>query len=204
MQKPTLKYERSLWKRGYAFVAGLDEVGVGSLAGPVLVGCVICKKGFSLKNSPLARLRDSKSLTKLQREYFARLLKNHPQIMYTTARVYPTVIDKINIFQAARLAMQRAVLRIQPKPSFLLIDGAALLKRNALPQKAIVKGDKKIFSIAAASVLAKVARDRIMRRWSKRLPGYGFERHKGYATRLHYKALRKLGLSKIHRLSFLS
>lgn len=149
------------------------------------------------------QLRDSKSLTSSQRLYFAQLLKNHPRIAYSLARVYPRVIDRINVFQATRLAMKRAVKRLVPKPDFLLIDGAAVLKRNTIPQRAVVKGDKKIFSIAAASVLAKVTRDAIMKRLSKKFIGYGFERHKGYATRSHYKALRKYGPSKVHRLSFL-
>ena len=203
MLKPNLRQERILWGKGYNFIAGLDEVGVGPLAGPVVACCVICKRGFFLKKSPFTNLRDSKSLSPKQREWYAQLLKSDSKIVYSIAKVYPKTIDRINIFQAARLAMRRAIKKITPQPDFLLIDGAALLKSNSLPQRAIVQGDKKIFSIAAASVLAKVTRDKLMRRWAKRLPDYGFERHKGYGTKLHRQTIKKFGISSLHRQSFL-
>ena len=203
MLKPSLRQERILWRKGYNFIAGLDEVGVGPLAGPVVAGCVICKRGFSFKKSPFANLRDSKSLTPKQREHYAKLLKSDSKIVYSIAKVYPKTIDRINIFNATRLAMCRAIKKIILQPDFLLIDGAALLKRNSLPQRAIVQGDKKIFSIAAASVLAKVTRDKLMRHWAKRLPDYGFEKHKGYGTKLHRRTIKKFGISSLHRQSFL-
>ncbi|RJQ13859.1 ribonuclease HII [Candidatus Parcubacteria bacterium] len=201
MKDPTLRYERNLWNRGFRFVAGLDEVGVGCLAGPVVVGCVVCKKGFRI--GKFSGLRDSKALTPIAREKFAKMLKSSPDIAWAVAKVYPKVIDRVNIFQATRLAMVRLAKKIDPNPDFLLIDGAAILRSVGIPQKAVVKGDKKIFSVAAASVLAKVTRDKIMKRWALRLPGYGFEKHKGYGTKLHYKALKRLGASDIHRNSFL-
>lgn len=204
MKKPTLQHEQALWRKGFRYVAGIDEVGVGSLAGPVTVGCVICKRGFSFKDSALGGVRDSKSLSARQREHLAVLLKAHPDIAYALAWVYPKMIDGKNIFQATRLAMRRVIKKIKPRPDWLLIDGAALLHKNSIPQNAIVKGDKKVFSIAAASILAKVARDKAMERWAKKIPGYGFEVHKGYGTKAHYRALARLGPSKIHRQTFIA
>lgn len=203
MQKSNLRHERALWRKGFRFVAGIDEVGVGPLAGPVVVGCVVCKKGFSFKNSDLVDVRDSKSLSAPKRERLARALRSNSHITYATSRVYPQTIDRKNIFQATRLAMRRVIKKINPRPDWLLIDGAAMLAGNSIPQRAIVKGDKKVFSIAAASILAKVARDNLMRSWAKKFPGYGFEIHKGYGTKAHYRALARLGPTKMHRASFL-
>jgi len=185
-------------KKARKFIIGVDEVGVGPLAGPVTACAVTGPAKF-------LNLRDSKQLTPRQREEFFRLFKENPKIEWAVAIVTPEVIDRINIFEARRLAAKRAVLKLekilQREADLLLLDGRNILKLKRR-QRAIIKGDEKIPLIAIASIIAKVTRDRAMLRCHKKYPEYRFDLHKGYGTRLHYAMLAKHGPCAIHRRSF--
>ncbi len=204
MIKPTLREEKKLWRQGYRYVAGVDEVGVAPFAGPVMACACVLNPKIDLRSLKFKRkiLRDSKSLTKIQKEYFYHKLISHPKVSYALAAVGAKVIDKINILEAKLLALKRALKKLPKKADFVLIDGSHLLKKLDLPQKSIVKGDRHILSIAAASIIAKVTRDRLMIRLAKKFPQYGFEQHKGYGTTLHQERIKIYGLSVLHRLSF--
>jgi len=232
-KSPTLAEERKLWQQGYDFVAGLDEVGRGPLAGPV-VACAVCKKssspqlrgglrwgGVKIRNQPLTassghlfsseerwglnNIRDSKKLSAGQRERWYEFLTTHSDIKWGIGSVSEKVIDRINILEATKLAMKRALEDLAKKGAraeYLLLDGNFLLKDLSLSQKAVVRGDEKIWSCAAASIIAKVTRDRLMIKYHQKFPVYGFDRHKGYGTRAHFSALKQHGPCAIHRLSF--
>ncbi len=188
-------FEAEAQRSGARFVAGIDEVGRGALAGPVVAAAVI----LDLTCIPIG-LNDSKKLTVATREKLDAEIRQ-TAIAYAIARIEADEIDRINIVRATRLAMSHAIHALQPAPEYLLID-ALPLKEIALPQKAIIKGDAKSVSIAAASIIAKVARDRWMMACEEEFPGYGFANHVGYGTAEHLQALRELGPSKIHRLTF--
>ena len=181
--------------RSGRIVAGVDEAGRGCLAGPVVAGAVILDE-----TRPIHGLRDSKELSERKRNELFELIRERA-LAYSVGMTGAEEIDRINILQAALLAMEKAVLSLQKKPDCILIDGNS---KTSLPieQKAIVKGDSKCASIAAASIVAKVTRDRIMTEIEREYPGYGFSRHKGYPTKEHLGALRNLGPSPIHRKSF--
>jgi ribonuclease HII len=223
MKLPHKTLERKLFKENYRFIIGIDEVGMGCLAGPVVVGAVLFgKKFFTKSHKKLHWLRDSKLLSARQREKFFSELSKEKGLKFQTARCLPKTIDKINIYQAARLAMKRAVVKLvnslrftvyRKKPislktencklkTIILVDGKNPIEGLKLPQIAIVKGDRKIFSIACASLVAKVARDKIMKNYAKKFPNYGFEKHQGYGTKFHQAQLAALGPCKIHRKSF--
>lgn len=189
------RYESLIIQQGYQLVAGVDEAGRGPLAGPVVAAAVILPCGCYLKG-----LDDSKKLTSPQRE---RLYKKILELAlgYGIAQVDNRDIDQMNIAQATYLAMRKAIANLKTIPDYLLIDGA-VLPGIYIPQRRIIKGDQKSASIAAASILAKVTRDKIMREMDKIYPGYGFERHKGYGTKEHLLNLEKLGVSSIHRKSY--
>ena len=180
---------------------------MGCLAGPV----VVCAVALSRKMPSIAGIRDSKLLSPQQRETLARALKQSG-IHYQISLCYPKTIDKINIFQAAQKAMRRAITKLSPPAppliykrglgGVVLVDGRHQIAGLNFPQRAIVKGDQKIFAIACASIIAKVYRDRMMARYAKRFPQYGFENNKGYGTKLHIKMLASYGPSTIHRRSF--
>jgi ribonuclease HII len=200
--RPGWKAERALWREGYALVAGVDEVGRGPLAGPVVAGAVILPRSRAGSPSRLAwigDLRDSKQLTAAARERLAEAIRR--DCVWAVAGVSPQVVDQINILQATRLAMRRAVDALPARPDALIIDGREVVE-GGLPQRAIVDGDALCVSIAAASIIAKVARDRTMRELDGRFPGYGLAVNKGYATRDHREALARLGYTSIHRVSF--
>lgn len=201
MMRPTLKIERRLWHQGRKRVVGLDEVGVGALAGPVVVAAVCLRQGYRPTREISMLVRDSKELSSTRRQEAFNYIINDNGISWTVGRVTPSVIDRINIRQAVFLAMRRCLGRLS-KTDYALVDGAAVLKNHNVPQKAIVKGDKKVFSIAAASIIAKVIRDRYMQRLDKSMPQYQFAQHKGYGTLVHRRKLRKWGLSFSHRISF--
>lgn len=189
-----LYYERRFASKGYKLIAGVDEAGRGPLAGPVVSAAVILKvKRF--KN----RIDDSKALTALERENAFFEIKKKAYV--SLAVINEKLIDKINILEAARLSMRRAIYFLRPQPDFVLIDGNAPLDIGC-PFKNIIGGDAKSLSIACASIVAKVTRDRIMVSYHKKWPEYGFREHKGYGTKSHLEALRKLGPSPIHRMSF--
>jgi ribonuclease HII len=198
-----LSHECDLWQKGATLVAGVDEAGCGPLAGPVVAAAVVFPRQWLESGLPskLRGLNDSKQLDAEQREKFFSVLTSHPEIRSAVATVEVEMIDRINIRQAAWRAMQLALDQLQPKPEHVLVDG---LKIRWLPyaQTALVQGDCKSYSIAAASVLAKVTRDRLMIELDKSYPGYGFAEHKGYATPRHYVAIAERGACPIHRKSF--
>ena len=206
---PTKSLERKLFKSGYRVVYAVDEVGMGCLAGPVVV-CVVAfnRKFFSKLHRNLHWLRDSKLLLPHQREKFANELMKEKNLNYAISLCSSKTIDKINIYNAARVAMKRAIVALRPAQGYqnyrpiVLIDGKTKIKNLTLEQVAIVKGDRKVFAIACASIIAKVFRDKMMIKYAKKYPGYGFEKHKGYATKYHQEKLAILGHSVIHRQSF--
>lgn len=197
---PTFEHEKKLWKQGYRFVVGLDEVGRGPLAGPV-VACAVCIKNKADHNI-FKKIRDSKKLNASQREKWYKALTQNPDVKWGIGIVSNKVIDKKNIFQATKLAMRLALKDLKIKPNFLLLDGSFLLDGLLVSQKAVPKGDTRIVSCAAASVIAKVIRDRMMVKYHIQYPEYGFNEHKGYGCKKHYRALEKHGPTPIHRMSF--
>jgi ribonuclease HII len=190
-----VRFEKQARSEGHARVAGVDEVGRGALCGPVVAGAVILGPDFDPRG-----IDDSKRLTRRQREAQAARIREAAEAW---ALGYAEVeeIDRLNILRATHLAVRRAVFGLALRPDFLLVDGREVPGLN-LPQRAIVKGDALSVSIAAASIVAKVARDDIMRECDRKHPGYGLARNKGYASEDHREALRRLGPSSIHRKSF--
>jgi ribonuclease HII len=187
-------FEQVQRDRGYTRIAGVDEAGRGPLAGPVVSAAVILPPDFD------APVNDSKKLTPRQRErLFDRIQAE--AVAVGVGIVDPDEIDRINILQASLLSMAMAVSRLDPPPDFLLIDGRHDIPTE-LPQAAIVKGDSRSASIAAASIVAKVSRDRIMRQYHDRFPQFGFDRHKGYPTKAHREAIARHGPCDIHRRTF--
>jgi ribonuclease HII len=209
MKHPNLREEKKLWKKGFKVVVGLDEAGRGSLAGPVVAAAAMVK--FKIQNAKckmkiqnlklLREIRDSKKLTSQKRKELYRRIVKCPFIKWGIGKVSEKVIDKINILEATKLAMKRAIKNLKKKPDFLILDGNFKLDLPIL-QKSIVKGDEKVLSCAMASIIAKVTRDRIMEKYAKKFPEYGFEKHKGYGTKFHLRMLKKYGPCKIHRRSF--
>lgn len=199
-----LKEEKNLWKKGFKNIAGLDEAGRGPLAGPVTACAVSIPKKFKLPEN-LKKIKDSKKLTPRKREEFCGILKSHSQVRWGIANVSEKMIDKINILEATKLAMERAVRSLEKKSKrkidFLILDGNFRIN-SKITQKPIIKADDKVFSVMAASVIAKVTRDRLMVRLDRKYPKYKFKIHKGYPTKLHQKLLKKNGPCKIHRKTF--
>lgn len=191
----TLRFENQARAQGFAVVAGLDEVGRGALCGPVLACAVVLGRGFDASG-----VDDSKRLTRRQRERLAERIRAQAQAVGVAAASHEE-IDRLNILRATHLAMSRALLGLGVTPDLVLIDGLPV-PAIELPQRAIVKGDALSVSIAAASIVAKVERDALMREWDARLPGYGLARNMGYGSHDHRAALRRLGPSAIHRRSF--
>jgi ribonuclease HII len=197
-QFPNLDEEDKLEAQGYELIAGIDEVGRGALAGPVVASAVIlpCKANLSW----FKLVRDSKELNSEKRKSLFDLI-NKGAIAVGIGIVPPQVIDSVNILKATRMAMMQAVEKLPIKPNFLLVDRLGL-SQCPIPQRGITRGDKTCLSIACASIIAKVTRDRMMQEFDKTYPGYGFAQHKGYGTGSHLSCLRKLGPSSIHRLYF--
>jgi len=198
-----LTYERELWASGHARVAGVDEAGRGPLAGPVVASAVVFTRDFaeSALLGDLLRLTDSKKLSRPLRESFSVLLMEAREVDVGIGIADVAEIDEINILKATHVAMRRAVEALPSSPDHIIVDG---LPVRGLPQPstAIVRGDSKSLSIAAASVIAKVHRDQIMLDLAARYPSYGFENHKGYGTKEHIRALLEKGPSPAHRRSF--
>ena len=188
--------EDELFDKGYELICGVDEAGRGPLAGPVCAAAVILPKHLVIPG-----LDDSKKLSDKRRRELFPVIKEQA-IAYGIGLASHEEIDQINILQATFLAMERAIAQLQVKPEFALIDGNRE-KDFGLPVKTVVKGDSLSANIAAASILAKVTRDVLMEEMALTYPGYGFEIHKGYGTKAHYEALRTLGASPIHRMTFL-
>jgi ribonuclease HII len=197
-QLPNLNEEDKLKSQGYELIAGIDEVGRGALAGPVVASAVILPHRANL--SWFGLVRDSKELNSRKRESLFDLI-NKEAVAVGIGIIPSQVIDSVNILKATRLAMVQAVEKLTRQPSFLLIDRVTL-SQCPIPQRGITRGDKLCLSIACASIIAKVTRDRMMEEFDKTYPGYGFAHHKGYGTGEHISCLRKLGPSPIHRLYF--
>ena len=197
------EFERVLWRQNIARVAGVDEAGRGPLAGPVVAAAAILPSRWAETGLPagLAGLNDSKQLTETQREKYFAFLTTCAEIEFAIALVNAGVIDEINILQATHRAMNDALAQLNPLPSHALMDGRPV-KTLRVPQTAIVKGDARSYSIAVASVLAKVTRDRLMLEAHAQWPEYAFAEHKGYGTAKHLAAIAKHGACPIHRLTF--
>lgn len=189
-------FEQQAMSEGFSLIAGVDEVGRGCLAGPVVAAACILDLTLSLPDG----LDDSKKLSSSKRELIAKQLKE-TSIAYAIGEASPEEIDRINILEATKLAMLRAIEQLSPSADYLLID-AITLKRPQLPQKAIIKGDTISASIAAASIIAKTYRDALMIEHDSEFPQYGFAGHKGYGAAVHLTALRQHGPCPLHRRSF--
>lgn len=189
------QYENQAYERGFEYIAGVDEVGRGPIAGPVVSAAVILPRDFFLPG-----VDDSKKLTSLKRLKLVDEIKKEA-FSWSVGWIFPPYLDRINILNATRESMKLAIEQLSPRPDFLLIDALKLSDIN-IKQQAIIKGDSLSVSIACASILAKVERDRAMEAFDLLYPGYGFGKHKGYATREHLQALFKLGACAIHRDSF--
>ncbi|MCI0745075.1 MAG: ribonuclease HII [Verrucomicrobia subdivision 3 bacterium] len=198
-----LGFERELWQKGTLYVAGVDEAGCGPLAGPVVAGAVLfpCTWLEAGLYGKLRGLNDSKQLTPEQREHFYQIITTHREIRFGIGSVEVELIDQINILEAAHRAMNLALAQLTPAPQHVLVDGRRV-KSLCFPHTPLVKGDARSYSIAAASVLAKVTRDRMMVELDKMYPHYGFAEHKGYSTPGHLAALETYGPCPAHRRSF--
>ena len=196
---PSRAHEREKWGKGFKLVAGVDEAGRGPLVGPVVAAACILHEDVDLEG-----INDSKKMTEDQRERCFEILTSNPKaVSYAWEAIDATTIDEINILQATMLAMETAVSKLPVKPDFVLIDGNRIPKgMDARTTEAIVKGDEKSLAIAAASVIAKVVRDRMMRDLHDEYPAYGFDKHKGYGVPQHLEAIKKHGPCPQHRRTF--
>lgn len=190
------EFEERLRSQGFTRIAGVDEAGRGPLAGPVVAAACILPESFFL-----ADLNDSKQLTAEKRDQLYEALTTHPEVVYAIGLVDAAEIDRVNILQATFLAMKQAIFALPIAPDYLLIDGNQLPKLS-IPALALVEGDARSISIAAASILAKVTRDRMLEQLDRQYPLYGFKKHKGYATLEHRQAIERHGPCDIHRKSF--
>ncbi len=190
-----LVLESKIHDKGFLSISGVDEVGRGPLAGPVVAAAVIFPT-----NCKIPMVDDSKKLSEKQREELYAAIIKIPEIDYAIVEIDAQKVDEINILQATHLAMITAVNKLK-KVDFVLIDGLPV-KGFSYPNEAVIKGDSKSASIAAASILAKVHRDNLMKKYAEQYPEYGFEKHKGYGTAKHLEALKEFGITEIHRKSF--
>ena len=198
---PNTRLESDLWEGGLLYVAGLDEAGRGAIAGPVAVGAVILPNDRALLSQTLAGARDSKQMTPLARESFAPRIQEIA-LAWSVGFADAHEIDAQGIVRATRLAAVRALHQFSIMPQYLLTDFRLELPQLDISQTSVVKGDAHCLSIACASILAKVERDALMRELDERHPGYGLGKHKGYGTHAHRSAMKRLGLSSVHRRSF--
>jgi len=190
-----IRYERHAYQQGATAVAGLDEAGRGCLAGPVVAAAVILPREWLH-----AEINDSKQLTAYQRERLFVVVQEHA-LSIGVGMASAEVVDRLNVLQATHVAMKEAIANLSMPPDFLLLD-AVKLSKMPMPQCSIIKGDSLSLSIAAASIIAKVTRDRLMKEYEREFPGYGFAIHKGYGTQQHRKAIKQYGPSPIHRKTF--
>ncbi|MBI2064893.1 MAG: ribonuclease HII [Candidatus Yanofskybacteria bacterium] len=220
MKLPNKSLERKLFKSGYRYIYAVDEVGMGCLAGPVVVCAVAITNAFYNKHhKKLQGVRDSKLLQPKRRELFSTELLKEKDLVYALALAQPKTIDRMNIYQASRLAMRTAINKLRitnyefkkqsairntqsDNKSIVLVDGPYKIAGLKMDQIPVVKGDRKVFAIACASIIAKVYRDKMMTKYAKKYPNYGFEKHKGYGTKYHQAQLLSLGPCEIHRKSF--
>lgn len=188
--------EQELYQKGFKNICGIDEAGIGPLAGPVVVAGVIMPK-----DSMIEGINDSKKVSEKKREKLYDLIIEEA-ISYSVAIIGQDVIDDINILNATKQGVTRVVEELDVKPDLILVDALTHINTKGIPYDSIIKGDAKCYSIAAASILAKVTRDRIMRQWDEIYPQYGFVAHKGYGTAKHIAAIKEYGLCPIHRKTF--
>ena len=197
------RFEHELLRKGVGRIAGIDEAGRGPLAGPVVAAAVILPTDWILGGMPkrLKKVNDSKQLHQDEREFLFAELTTNLAICHAVAQVDERMIDQINILQATHRAMNLALAKLDPPPQHALVDGLRV-KTLACPQTAIVRGDGLSFSVAAASIIAKVTRDRMMVTFHELYPAYGFNEHKGYGTPVHLAAIKRHGPCPIHRMTF--
>ncbi len=197
MKNPGWKMEVGLWQRGYQYVAGIDEVGRGAWAGPIVAAGVIFEDKKIIKG-----LKDSKQISALKRKNLVDEIKSKA-LSWAVAVIDNTIIDEIGVGKANALVIDKVINSLTVRPQYLLIDKASIIKyKIRIPWETIIKGDNFVFSIAAASILAKVARDEIMLKLGKKYPNYGFDLHKGYGTKLHQQMLARHDICPIHRKSY--
>jgi len=197
MQNPTWEMEKGLWQRGYQFIAGIDEVGRGAWAGPIVAAGVIFAKPFKLEG-----VKDSKKISAKKRIELVDQIKAKA-LAWTIQEVDNMEIDQIGVGKANALVIDKVINGLETRPHYLLIDKASVTKyKIKVPWETVVKGDMKIFSIAAASILAKVYRDDLMAKLGEKYPNYGFAEHKGYGTKLHISKLNEHDICQIHRKSY--
>lgn len=195
--KKLKEYEKSLHETGLVYIAGIDEAGRGPLAGPVTVGAVILNP-----NSFIEGINDSKKISEAKREKLYEKITDEA-IAWSVGIVDQKEIDEINILNATKKALKLALDGLEIKPQRLLVDALEHIDTNGIPYTSIIKGDAKIYSIGAASIIAKVTRDRIMREYDEVYPEYGFAKHKGYGTAAHIEAIKKFGPCPLHRQTFI-
>ncbi|HCC04186.1 MAG TPA: ribonuclease HII [Clostridiales bacterium] len=191
------KIDKEFFDKGVKYIAGIDEAGRGPLAGPVVVASVILPQ-----DSMIEGINDSKKVSEAKREKLYDLIINEA-ISYGIGIIYQDEIDEINILQATKKGLTEAIKQMEIKPNIIMVDALSGIDTLGIPYKSIIKGDAKCYSIAAASILAKVTRDRIMREWDKIYPEYGFGSHKGYGTAKHITAIKEFGPCPIHRRTFI-
>ena len=196
--KELKKIEQDIYNKGVKYIAGIDEAGRGPLAGPVVVACVLLPQ-----DSMIEGVNDSKKISEAKREKLYEIITNEA-ISYGVGIIYQDEIDEINILQATKKGVTQAIKQMAIKPNIIMVDALTGIDTLGIPYNSLIKGDAKCYSIAAASIIAKVTRDRIMREWDKVYPQYGFDSHKGYGTAKHIAALKEYGPSPIHRRSFIS
>ena len=192
------KIDKEFFDKGLKYIAGIDEAGRGPLAGPVVVASVILPQ-----DSMIEGINDSKKVSEAKREKLYDLIINEA-ISYGIGIIYQDEIDEINILQATKKGLTEAIKQMEIKPNIIMVDALSGIDTLGIPYKSIIKGDAKCYSVAAASIVAKVTRDRIMREWDKIYPEYGFASHKGYGTAKHITAIKEFGPCPIHRRSFIT
>ncbi len=194
---PTLDLEKALWNKGYQYICGIDEVGRGSWAGPVVAAAVILPHTFIVP----ALFGDSKQLKPNYRRQMSNYIKSKA-VSYFISEISVWHINKLGIGKASQMAFRKALSNLSPKPNYVIIDAFYIKHVSRKNQLAIKGGDQKSATIAAASIIAKVYRDDLMKKFAKKYPVYGFAKHKGYGTKLHQRLITENGFSKIHRTSF--
>ena len=190
------EFENKLYKDGIKYIAVIDEAGRGPLAGPVVIGCVIMPQ-----DSFIEYVNDSKKVSETKREMLYDKIKNEA-IAWSTGIVWQDEIDEINILNATKKALTMAIDNLKVKPDKIIVDALDKIETRGIPYISVIKGDAKIYSISAASIIAKVTRDRIMREYDEIYPEYGFSGHKGYGTAKHIQAIKEYGICPLHRRSF--
>ena len=200
-----IQEEKKLWGKGYKYIAGIDEAGRGPLAGPVVSAAVLVFKKDFTEVRKIKSVKDSKKLTEKKREEVFPLLTDNSKLKWGIGIVSEKVIDRINILEATKLSMIKAIKDLEKrnkiKVDYIILDGKMKLNVS-INQESIIKADDKVFSVSAASIIAKVTRDRIMRKYDQQYPQYDIKKHKGYGTKEHLRSIKKNGPCKIHRMTF--